>query len=242
MNIVRNNLKDDAVLWRYMDLSKFLSLLESKSLWLARSDTFEDKKEGIFHDAMREEIKKIYAKLDKEEELPNDAEIRNENDFQKYLIDNTYLSCWHENSDENMVMWELYGKSENSIAIKTTAKKLADSLDIEVTKVVIPLVLDKVKYVEHSSEASEKSYNQPFFIKRPHYSFENEARLYMLAKDRAIGGNTPMEYTLPLKLDVLIDEIYVHPDSEELFYLEVKDLVKKYKIEAIVQRGKYGNN
>ena len=241
MNIVSSNLDENTILWRYMDLSKFLSLLVTESLWLARSDTFKDKKEGIFHDAMREELKKIYDNLDEKDESIDHAEIRNVNDFQNYLRDKTYLSCWHENSNENIVMWALYGESENSIAIKTTAKKLVDSLDIEVTKVVIPLVLDRVKYVEHSSEASEKSYKQPFFIKRPQYSYESEVRLYMRAKDRKIGGNTLKGYNLSLKLNTLIDEIYVHPDSEEWFYPAVKDLVKKYKLKASVQMGKYGN-
>lgn len=33
---------DDAVLWRYMDLAKFVSLLKDKALYMTRADMFED--------------------------------------------------------------------------------------------------------------------------------------------------------------------------------------------------------
>ena len=34
--------KDDAVLWRYMDFTKFVDLLDKRALWFARVDTFKD--------------------------------------------------------------------------------------------------------------------------------------------------------------------------------------------------------
>ena len=39
-------LPDDAVLWRYMDFTKFVSLLEKSSLFFARADKLEDPFEG----------------------------------------------------------------------------------------------------------------------------------------------------------------------------------------------------
>lgn len=240
--IIRENLDDDAVLWRYMDLSKFLSLLTSESIWLAHSDTFKDKKEGVFHSAIREELDKIYADFYERDENLLDAGIKNASNFQCYLIDNTYISCWHINSEENAVMWELYGQSENSIAIKTTVKKLENSLDLEeVMEVALEVALDKVEYIEHDSAASHKNYRQAFFIKRPHFEFEHEARLYLFARDKKDRGGAPLGYSLNLNINTLIDEVYVHPDSEEWFYSAVQDLVTKYDLNVCVRRGIYGN-
>ncbi|MFT7164821.1 MAG: hypothetical protein ACI9CZ_001403, partial [Flavobacterium sp.] len=42
------NLTDDpdTIVWKYLDLSKFLDLLMSKKLFMSRSDKFEDQYEG----------------------------------------------------------------------------------------------------------------------------------------------------------------------------------------------------
>jgi hypothetical protein len=37
---------DDTILWRYMDLAKFISLLKDKTLYMTRADMFEDPFEG----------------------------------------------------------------------------------------------------------------------------------------------------------------------------------------------------
>lgn len=34
------NLEDDQILWRYMDLPKFISMLETKGIWLASIATY----------------------------------------------------------------------------------------------------------------------------------------------------------------------------------------------------------
>lgn len=49
----------DTVVWKYLDLSKFLDLLMSKKLFMSRSDKFEDQYEGTFSEPTFEEIRKI---------------------------------------------------------------------------------------------------------------------------------------------------------------------------------------
>ena len=49
----------DTIVWKYLDLSKFLDLLLSKKLFMSRSDKFEDQYEGTFSEPTFEEIKKI---------------------------------------------------------------------------------------------------------------------------------------------------------------------------------------
>lgn len=54
--IIKKNLSDEEPLSRCMDVAKYLSLLSSKSIWLARPDTFKDQREGSFPDSMKSEL------------------------------------------------------------------------------------------------------------------------------------------------------------------------------------------
>ena len=56
-------LDEDQKVWRYMDLAKFVSMLEQKALWLARADTFRHRHEGRFPNEMRKFIEKAYEGL-----------------------------------------------------------------------------------------------------------------------------------------------------------------------------------
>lgn len=221
-----------------MDLPKFLSLLSGASLWLARSDTFKDKREGIFHQSMKSELDEIYKDLSLKGNIEKSSEIKNSDDFQNYLSSNTYVSCWHQKNEESMVMWEIYGQSENSIALKTTASKLKNSFDLGNVK---KYALDKVSYENHDSVNSERNYRQPFFIKRPHFSFEDEVRLYLFARDTKSRSKAPLGYKIKVNISKLIDQIYVHPDAENWFVESVQDLIKKYGLKLKVQKGNCGN-
>jgi hypothetical protein len=52
---------NDTIVWKYLDLSKFLDMLLSQQLFMSRSDKFEDQYEGTFSEPTFEEIKKIAA-------------------------------------------------------------------------------------------------------------------------------------------------------------------------------------
>ena len=43
----------DSIIWRYMDFSKFINLLEKSQIYLPKIDLFEDKFEGI-HNSLGE--------------------------------------------------------------------------------------------------------------------------------------------------------------------------------------------
>jgi len=50
--------------------------------------------------------------------------------IQDYLLKNSFISCWHKNFDENMVMWKSMGRDNNAIAIQTTVKNIKEVLDL----------------------------------------------------------------------------------------------------------------
>lgn len=233
---IEKSLSDDTKLWRYIDLSKFVSLLDSKALWLARSDTFRDQREGQFPPEMRKAIEEAYEKLPKKEDSP----IQNADDFQEYLCKNAYVSCWHKNVDENMVMWELYGRDSNSVAIQTTVGKLKSNIS-KIDSGGLEFHLKNVRYSSAEDLEGKFNYTTPFFIKRPYFSFEQEARI-LLSTYSAINPNkhTPIGKAIELKIEA-IEKVLVHPDSHDWFVRVVESISANYGLKDVVERGIYGN-
>lgn len=233
---IDSNLAESEKLWRYMDLSKFISLLEKEALWLARSDTFRDRHEGRFPDDMRKMIEKAYENFeDKDTSIVKDAD-----DFQDYLRKNTFISCWHKNFDENMVMWEIYGRDTIALAIQTTVGKIRDSIDPSKFS-GHSLLLGNVTYQRADEVPGELLYKECFFIKRPHFSFEQEVRISLDTYSRfRPTKKTPYGYYLPISLNNLLEKILIHPDSSYWFVDVVNSIVKKYHVQAEVERGQYG--
>ena len=91
----------DALVWKFLDFPKFISLLETNSLYFARADQFNDPYEGI------------QAKL-------NGSTSNTKN---------IYINCWHQNEYESAAMWDLYIKSNEGIAIQSSVTKLCGSFN-----------------------------------------------------------------------------------------------------------------
>lgn len=98
---------DHVTVWRYMDLSKFLSLLYDQALWLSRADCLGDPLEGSLptpefavQQAMKEELEGI-------------------SDARRSMLKSVYASCWHISEHESAAMWKLYAQSSDAIAIKS---------------------------------------------------------------------------------------------------------------------------
>lgn len=155
-----DDVSDNAILWRYMDLAKFVSLLSESSLWLARSDTFKDQREGVFNQAMR-----VYLTEELESLKGAGVNVDDVNATELAIRLNAFISCWHNSQTENMIMWELYGETENSIAIKTTAANLKSSFDLEKVfhEQALELWLGKVNYQNLSLTEPDGTARQSFF-------------------------------------------------------------------------------
>ncbi|MCX5721657.1 MAG: hypothetical protein NT179_06460 [Nitrospirae bacterium] len=230
-------LKESLRLWRYMDLAKLISLLETEEIWLARADTFKDRHEGRFPDEMRRWTEKAYESFSADDPSP----VKDADDFQDYLLKNTFVSCWHKNIDENMVMWEIYGRDTNAIAVQTTVGRINDSIDSSRLS-GHSLLLKPVVYEKSEDVQGVLNYEECFFRKRPHFAFEEEVRISLDTYSRTNPTKgTPYGYGLPALINVLVESIYVHPDSSDWFVDVVNSITKRYAVHAEVKRGLFGN-
>lgn len=116
-------------LWRYMDFTKFVSFLESKSLYFTRADKFEDPFEGSYPRI------NVLARQHIPEELPEEARegyrimLENSGDVNRRWPKYTAINCWHLNNHESAAMWRLYLKSNEGIAIQSTYEKVRATND-----------------------------------------------------------------------------------------------------------------
>jgi len=235
---IDDTLEESLRLWRYMDLAKLISLLEKKAIWLARADTFKDSHEGRFPDQMRAWIEKAYESFPDDDPSP----VKDADDFQDYLLKNTFVSRWHKNIDENMVMWEIYGRDTNAVAVQTTVGRMKDSINSSGLS-GHSLLLKPVVYERSESVQGVLPYEECFFRKRPHFAFEEEVRISLDTYSRINPTkDTPYGYGLPAFINGLVQTIYVHPDSSEWFVDVVNSITKHYSVHAEVKRGTFGHS
>lgn len=117
---VDDQLNETTILWRYLDTAKFLDLIHNQRLFFIRGDQLEDKFEGAFTTSIRQAIDNSY-------EINKISFTARE--WNSRLREKVFLNCWHANINDNMAMWKIYGRSENSIAITTTVQKLRDTIN-----------------------------------------------------------------------------------------------------------------
>ena len=234
---IDDSLTDDVVLWRYMDLSKLVALL-SGGLWLARADTFKDRHEGRFPDEMRELLREAYKTLP---DGPG-GEVKDAEDFQEYLLKNTFISCWHQNSDENLAMWEIYGRDASAVAVQTSVGRMRSVLS-GVKPEGITFNLKPVSYMNADEVPGTLRYEECFFRKRRHYVFEQEVRLSLDTYSRyKPSKNTPYGKLLTINVNGLVDRVYVHPDCAQWYLDVVCSVMQKFGCSANVVRGTAGNS
>ena len=201
----------DTVIWKYLDLSKFVDLLLYKKLFMSRSDKFEDQYEGTFSEPTYEEIKKL-AK-----DNPNFL------DNYKTHRKNVVISSWHINEYESFAMWQIFTQKNEGLAIQSTLGKLQKALDVDSD---FEQYIGEVNYIDYKKEyiPFENTFF-PFLFKRKSFQYEREVRV--------ISDVTKfnLEIDNGLKIDVnleeLIEKIYIHPKSENWYKKLVMDLVSR---------------
>ena len=116
--------------WRYMDFTKFVSMLESRSLFFARSDKLGDPFEGSYSRGNQTLRPIVYEEVHKDMNPEMIARIsENFAAMTKWQLKWTFVNCWHMNSGESASMWKLYAKTNEAIAVRSSYSKLAGVLD-----------------------------------------------------------------------------------------------------------------
>ncbi len=210
----------DTIVWKYLDLSKFLDLLLSKKLFMSRSDKFEDQYEGTFSEPTFEEIKKLSI---------------NNPDFLSYYKthrEKVAVSSWHINEYESFAMWQIFTQNSEGLAIQSTVKRLQDALIPEKN---YKQYIGEVNYIDYKKEYIPfDDFFFPFLFKRKSFQYEREVRIITDVTDSYIKLNDGLK--INVDITQLIEKIYIHPKSENWYKNLVIQLVKQLGFDFEIEK------
>ncbi|MGA2263882.1 MAG: hypothetical protein ABSH28_20920 [Acidobacteriota bacterium] len=218
-------------IWRYMDFTKFVWLLDRRSLFFARVDLLDDKFEGSsprFNVAQRE-------KMGFPKEFTDQFFVKLHERFPKY----TAINCWHMNEHESSAMWRIYLKTDEGIAIRSTFQRLTECF-LNYPRCIH---IGKVKYIDYSTEGfPDMNFLAPFMYKRKSFAHEQEIRalIHEIPEKDSLPqyhtGDPVWEHGLGISvdLDVLISEVRISPKAPAWFAELVKAVTQKYSLDRQV--------
>lgn len=214
---------ENAKIWRYMDFTKFVNLLERKTLFFSRADKLGDPFEGSFS---RFNVKMRPAKYKQQPEILSRLSKLFER-FREY----TLVNCWCISEYELNAMWRIYLQSNEGIAIQSRFSLLKESLaDAREDSIFI----GKVHYIDYNRDLMQEDNSlDAFFYKRQSFAFENELRAVTQALDaEALNKPPPFEFGkyISVNLDTLIEKVYVSPTASSWFSELVKAVAERYQL------------
>jgi hypothetical protein len=201
----------NTIVWKYLDLSKFLDLLLSQKLFMSRSDKFEDQYEGTFSEPTFEEIKKLA--IDNPEFL----------NYYKTHREKVAISSWHINEYESFAMWQIFTQNSEGLAIQSTIGRLQKALKPENN---FTQYIGEVNYIDYKKEYIP--FNDlffPFLFKRKSFQYEREVRIISDISESKITINDGLK--INVDINQLIEKIYIHPKSENWYKKLVIQLVSE---------------
>lgn len=184
----------DQPIWRYMDVAKFLSLLEDSSLFFPRATLFEDKFEGsVSRENLRRRPDLIEDHLKQRRAgFPHVSFSAAEDNVTRKSMGEmfktmaqvlewernwTYVSCWHMNDHESDAMWKLYAATNQAIAVRSTFSKLKQCLRSHHQPPGGDPILGTVYYVDYTKDVVLRNFRlSEFFYKRMSFAHERELR------------------------------------------------------------------
>ena len=205
-----------------MDFTRFMDLLESRSLWFTRLDQLEDPLEGTHTDA---ELAGIRGHLP--QKRANEI-IRVFRQAKRGL----YVNCWRSGKAESLAMWDLYGKGSGNIAIKSTVGLLKSA----VKRYHQPLYISKVGYLDWSGASGLDNVLVACSRKDLSYQHESEVRLIVMDTSSHPRKTPELGLRMAVELEDLVTEIVVGPREPKWVVQLIKNLLSKHELtQPVVQ-------
>lgn len=220
-------------IWRYMDFTKFISLLENEKMFFPRADLFNDKFEGTYPKShQRAKVTEASSLNQEEYEELLKLMVNSSIHFRKTM----YINCWHINEFESEAMWKIYSSTNNSVVIQSTFENLKQAFCNESHSIYI----GKVNYIDYNTELIDMSNGfTPYLYKRKSFEYERELRAVISQFPSMQEGDSLFDLDIkkfsdginvPIDLFTLIEKIYISPIADEWFKELVIQIVKRYNL------------
>lgn len=174
---------DDVPIWRYMDLARYVSLLE-RGLFFARWNGFSDPWEGTWggRDLLR--FREDHGHLSRDDLEKAWKKIES---GRKAALARIGISCWHESLHESAALWDLYLPRGLGVAVKSTTTRLLDG--IQGSNRAVEVV--RLTYEDYAGLELGSDVKRLLSFKRREFQHEREIRfLLALHPDEIYKMNT----------------------------------------------------
>ena len=230
--------------WRYMDVTKLVALMQSRSLHFARADTLGDRFEGSLHMLNRIANEQMIDKLLEDQENNWSSTVR---PTRGQALENlayifrrvrqwVFISCWHSGQNESLAMWKQYGSSGGSVVIQSTYQKLLDALPSHTCVAKdeswgsTSIHLGMVQYKNYFSLDEEFAFNSNmlslYIHKRAAFEYEREVRAFLMSpvgETRSISN-----VAVNIEFEQLVESIRVRPGTPDWERRTIESLIGKY--------------
>lgn len=215
-------------LWRYVDFSKFIAILETRSLHFAALRTFVDPFEGHPPRSAISEFRGTPAGLSAEDAARYQELVKNNVVSFQQSRNYCYASCWHANAVESAAMWNVYLQAGEGIAIRTSLANMKAALG-ETDDPKLNVGGAMVMYVDYETFRTPVNVFLWAALKRLSFKHEREFRLILLGE---FGDGLPV----PVDVGRLIESIVVSPTMPEWMLSLVKSVVVRYGLSCPLTR------
>jgi hypothetical protein len=216
---------------RYLDFTKFVSLLETQQLYFPRADQFEDPYEGTWSTAGVRWLRDPQMN----DGLPPHA-VEKLISHMDQLRKEMFISCWSAHEHESAAMWKLYLQSNEGVAILSDSNTLAALLDRSSLNIGISMV----QYIDYNRTVIPfRNGFFPFVHKRQSFAHESELRAVIWAIDNInkpqIQAGAPA-VSVGVGVEELVKSVHVSPTAPRWFGHLVEQVVQRYGLMVPVVR------
>ena len=238
----------DQLLWRYLDLSKYINMLVTNGLWFSRSDLLGDSFEGsttLKSKIQSEEF--FYSLLSDGKNLEKvNKVIAHMSKVINFNRTHMFINSWHMSDHESEAMWRIYG-TDFGIAVISSLDRIKSNIHWYEN-----FYAGRVKYTNYETDIIDwGNAFSPFLHKRRSFEYEKEFRIVIehereKISDYAAEGAmltfeefqriTPTGILTPANIDELISVVHVSPSSPDWYFETVKEVTKTLGFSFDVKR------
>lgn len=237
--------------WRYMDVTRLVAFMESRSLHFARADTLEDPFEGsvaLLNQVAKEQM--ISKMLEDQKNNAPDSGRYTRDQLREMLARSArigrqwvFISCWHSGESESLAMWKQYGSTGGSVVIQSTYRKLLDALPSEIrgdegdpenTRIFMGMVQYKNYFSPLEGLRLDGNMLSPFIHKRTALEYEKEVRAFLMFP--AAGTRSISSVYVDVDVEELVETIRVRPGTSNWERQTIEKLIGKYGLGMKIMR------
>lgn len=218
----------DSTVWRYLNFTELMSILERGGVWFSNISQFDDPYEGtIPQKNISREIDEIARRADVEEDLAK--RVHSVVTSGSSYGTSGFVSCWNLSNNESAALWEQYIEASEGVAIRTSV----DQLERAFSESERELTFGEIEYIDYTLEEIPPGMMPTLYHKRKSFEHECEFRIsFLRGENEDLDGGTYIK----VDIDTLIDEIYLAPTAPNWFYDQIERVLDTYGVSCGLEK------